>query len=116
MGKGVKVEFSSDELILALMSLIRASNPAMLRQGPEGITVDFDSLEGKSALNDDEQLLLKFQAALSGPAAQDAYALELTAAESNRLAQTLEHLESLQPWPADVLEISRELRARICTV
>lgn len=130
----LRVEFTGDELILALMSLIRATNPAMLQQGEDGFTVDFDSLDGKPTLTDDEQLLLKFRAALEGPAAPVyspgqvnagereldegslAYSLELGVAEGRRLVETLERLESLQPWALDVLEMGRNLRARLATV
>lgn len=112
----MRVECNNDELILALMSLIRATNPAMLRQGPEGITVDLESLEGKKVLSEDERLLLKLQAVLASPDAQAVYGLELSGAESSRLVGTLERLESLQPWPPDVLEMSRNLRARLRTV
>jgi hypothetical protein len=109
----LKVEFQSDELILALISLIRATDPRLLRQGPEGFTVDFEQLERKAAPSPDDRLLLKLHTALDTAREQTLYSLELTAAESNRLAGTLASLEQLQPWPQDVLEMSRSLRARL---
>ena len=36
----------------------------MLRQSPEGFTVDFGPIENKQTLNADERLLLKFRDAL----------------------------------------------------
>ncbi len=107
------IEFSGDELILALVSLIRATNPSMLRQGPDGFTVDFDPLERKQALSPEEESLLKFRTALEGPAAVSSYSMDLTPAEARRIALSLEQVEFLQPWPADVLQMSRQLRARL---
>lgn len=109
----VHAEFSGDELILALMSLIRATYPAMLRQGPEGFTVDFQMLDGKPTLTDDDRLLFKFRMAIENSSQEKPVAVELKEKECLRLAETLEHLESLQPWPQDVLEMSRNLRARV---
>ncbi len=88
----------------------------MLRQGPDGFTVDFESLEKKPGLNPDELLLLRFRAALDTQAELNAYGMELAAAEGLRLTETLEHLESLQAWSPDVLELSRQLRARLAGV
>lgn len=112
----MRVQFSGDELILALVSLIRAVNPAMLRQGPEGFTVDFESIENKQDLTADEQLLLRLRAALESPVAASEQGLELGGAEGRRLADTLARLESLQSWPPDVLEISHKLRERLAAV
>ena len=88
----------------------------MLRQGPDGFTVDFEPLENKPGLNPDELLLLKFRTALEAQAELNAYGMELVAAEGLRLTETLEHLESLQSWSPDVLELSRQLRARLAAV
>ena len=109
----MRIEFSGDELILALVSLIRAATPAMLRQGPDGFTVDFEPVEKKPVLSADEKLMLKFREVLEGPASESASGVELDSAESRRLVVALERLESLQAWPADVLEMSRNLRARL---
>ena len=130
----MRIDFSSDELILALVSMVRAIDPGMLRQGAEGFEVDFQALEAKKEFSPDENLLLKLRAALEGSvgpvpspsqASQGAvepgkgpatHALELAAGEARRLVETLERLESLQHWPADVLAMSRNLRARLATV
>jgi hypothetical protein len=107
------VTFTHDELILVLISLVRATHPSMLRQEADGFTVDFATLEGKRALDDDERLLLKIRAVLGSPVAGAPLALTLETAEGQRLAATLARLEALQPWPADVLGMSRTLRARL---
>ena len=85
----------------------------MLRPGAEGFTVDFEQLEKKVDLTPDERLLLKLHAALDTAGEQSLYALDLSDAESNRLAGTLASLEQLQQWPQDVLAMSRSLRARL---
>ena len=36
--------FSSDELILALVGLVRATRPGMLRQEADGFSVDFEAI------------------------------------------------------------------------
>ena len=130
----MRIEFSSDELILALVSMVRAIDPGMLRQGAEGFEVDFEALDAKKEFSPDENLLLKLRAALEGSAdpapsptqaspgeaepgkGAATHALELAAAEARRLVETLERLESLQPWPADVLAMGRNLRACLATV
>jgi len=112
----VQVEFSTDELILTLVSLIRAVNPAMLRQGSEGFTVNFEWLENKPSLDEEEQLLLKIRAALETSSPENAYGLELSPADGRRLSETLGRLESMQNWPADVLVLSQKLRARLDTL
>ncbi|HJY88172.1 MAG TPA: hypothetical protein VKE24_15160 [Candidatus Acidoferrales bacterium] len=99
-----------------MVSLVSATNPALLRRGADGFTVDFESLEKKQGLNADEQLLLKFRSALEGAAAASSYDLELLGGEGLRLAGILERVEALQPWSLDVLEMSRQLRARLATV
>jgi hypothetical protein len=123
--------FTNDELILILISLVRDTRPAMLKQEADGFSVDFESLTKKNNLDDDDRLLIKLRTVLEPPPADqvspsaadpmpevDAYSelplsLELSFVESRRLAGTLAHLEGLQPWPADVLAMSRNLRTRL---
>jgi hypothetical protein len=97
------------------MALVRATNPAMLKPGPDGFTVDFESLQGKKALTSDELLLTKLRVAMEpatdAPAATPS--LEIDATEGQRLASVLARLEKLQPWPADVLALSGALRKRL---
>ncbi len=113
MAGSVEFAFSSDEMILALISLIRTANPSMLRPSPDGFSVDFEALDKKTALTADERLMMKFRMALESPAAEASHPLNLDPAEAQRLAETLENLEALQPWPADVLAMSGTLRARL---
>jgi hypothetical protein len=121
--------FTSDELILTLISLVRATRPAMLSQESDGFVVDFEALSAKTNLDFDDRLLLKMRAVLEPPSPEgistpqpdlpDApdrpLTLELDAAERLRLANTLGHLETLQAWPADVLAMSRALRIRLAS-
>ncbi len=100
------------------MSLVRATNPAMLRPSVDGFTVDFENLDRKEEFTPDERILMKLRVALQGDAAPEnsPATLDLDAAEGQRLAATLEHLEKLQPWPTDVLRLSRNLRARLAAI
>ena len=123
--------FTNDELILILISLVRATRPTMLKQEADGFSVDFEPLTRKKNLDDDDRLLVRLRTVLEpppdsgSPSAPDPareanlssepplLLLELSFIESRRLAGTLAHLESLQSWPADVLAMSRDLRARL---
>jgi hypothetical protein len=105
--------FTNDELILVLISLVRATHPHMLRQDGDGFSVDFEVLSKKTKLTADERLLLRMRAAMETPGEPAALVLELEEKEGPRLAATLAQLEALQQWPADVLEMSRSLRSRL---
>ena len=105
--------FTNDELILVLISLVRATHPRMLRQDGDGFSVDFEVLSKKTKLTADERLLLRMRAAMETPGEPAALVLELEEKEGPRLAATLAQLEALQQWPADVLEMSRSLRSRL---
>lgn len=107
---------TSDELILALVSLVRVTHPSMLRQEADGFTVDFESLVLKKALDPDEQLLLKMRAVMELPNQDVAIEIDLEPAERQRLAVTLTGLEGLQQWPVDVLKMSRSLRTKLLAV
>lgn len=117
------IPFTNDELILALISLVRATRPSMLRQEADGFSVDFEPLMEKKSLDDDDRLLIKMRAALEPPAGSPvepspegrSLSLDLNEKERRRLAGTLERLQTLQPWPADVLAMSRDLRKRLTT-
>jgi hypothetical protein len=104
--------FTSDELILALMSLARVTHPSMLRQEPDDFTVDFEAIERSPSKNEAEQILLKIRPLLS-TTVPEPRALDLTLAESLLLHETLVSLETLQVCPPDVLEMSRALRLRL---
>jgi hypothetical protein len=105
--------FTNDELILVLISLVRATHPAMLRQDADGFSVDFEPLSKKKKLTADERLLLRMRAVMDVPGEQAALVLELEEKEGPRLAAALAQLEALQQWPADVLAMSRSLRSRL---
>jgi len=115
--------FTNDELILVLISLVRATHPRMLRSDGDGFTVDFEPLAAKKKLTPDERLLLKMRALMEAPPGQPTteqppiqpapLVLELEDGEAQRLAAALGLLEVLQQWPADVLEMSRSIRSRL---
>lgn len=116
----MRIEFSGDEMILVLVGMVRAVNPRMLREGPDGFTLDFESLNAKDELTGDEVLLLKLRAVMEAPAAPAAPAgepprreMDLSVAEGKRLADALKSLEGLGAWPQDVLALSRGLRKRL---
>lgn len=108
--------FTNDELILVLISLVRATHPRMLRQEGDGFSVDFEPLSKKQKLTPDERLLLRMRTAMEAPGEPSALVLELEEKEGLRLTATLAQLEALQQWPADVLEMSRSLRARLSSL
>jgi hypothetical protein len=129
------MRFTGDELVLALISLVRATHPRMLRQEVDGFSVDFEPLSTMKQLGPDERLMLKMRTVIEPPSSDllahaasansgneaappessegQPLSLDLAPAEARRLAQTLARLETLQRWPADVLEMSRALRARL---
>jgi hypothetical protein len=102
-----------DELILTLVGLIRAVDPTLLRQGPDGFQIDFHSIERREHPNEDERLLLKLRTALEGAGDAGQYGLQLSWAEGRRLTDALEKLERLQQWAPDVTAMSRSLKARL---
>ena len=110
----MQIHLTSDEIILTLISLIRAVDPRMLQQGPEGFSVDFERIDKKKPpLTNDELLLLKLRAVLERAENAGPLPLELEAVEGRRLAGTLERLEGLQMWPPDVLAMSASIRGRL---
>jgi hypothetical protein len=107
------VAFTHDELILLMISLVRATHPSMLRQEADGFTVDFEVLDKKKVLDDDERLLFKIRAVLDSPVDEPSRVVQLDADESQRIAAALAQLQRLQPWPKDVLAMCQDLRARL---
>lgn len=114
---GMEVYFTTDELILALVGLIRATDPRLLRNGPSGIQVDFASIEQKQTHTEDERLLLRLRNGLEEipgeEASEEARMVELSWAEGRRLAEAIERLEKLQPWEPDVIAMGESLRTRL---
>ncbi len=110
----MKYSVNSQELILILISLIRATYPGMLRKQGEGFSVDFDALETKTgSLTNDDRLLLKFRDVLGMDPDGETYQLPLTAEETARLVVTLGQLETLHAWAPEILEMSQSLRQRL---
>ena len=136
--------FTNDELFLALVSLVRATRPAMLRQDADGFSIDFQAIAAAKSPRDSDRLLLKLGAAMQGPppaeapnagpsagteeegsttsgtepeaaAADGAVSLDIGTAEAGQIAAALSKLEQLQAWPEDVLAMSRALRARLAS-
>jgi hypothetical protein len=111
--------FSSDELILALVSLVRATRPRMLRQEADGFSVDFEAIARSKTPGKADLLLLKMGAVMNSSTQYPAenpnssVSLDLDAAEARQIADALAKLELLQAWPKDVVEMSRALRARL---
>lgn len=111
--------FSSDELILALVSLVRATRPGMLRQEADGFSVDFEAIARSETRGKADQLLLKMGAVMNSETPYPAenphssVSLDLDAAEARQIADALAKLEQLQAWPQDVMEMSRALRVRL---
>lgn len=107
------VTFTRDELILVMISLVRATHPSMLRQEADGFSVDFQILDQKQILNEDEKLLFKVRAVLDSPVEEPSRVLRLDDDEGERILSALARLQRLQTWPADVLAMCRSLRARL---
>jgi hypothetical protein len=109
----VRVEFTNDELILTLVSLIRATDPNLMRHGPDGIQIDFEKIEKKQTHTEDERLLLRLRGALDTACEQDSYGLELILTDRQRLAEVLAQLNSMKRWPGDVVAMSQSLQERL---
>jgi hypothetical protein len=113
--------FTGDELILVLISLVRATRPGMLRQEADGFTVDFGAIARSKTPGAADRLLLKVGALMENPAedsqkdlsGSSSRSLELDPAEARQIGDALAKLELLQAWPKDVVEMSRALRARL---
>jgi hypothetical protein len=107
------VTFTHDELILVMISLVRATHPSMLRQEADGFSVDFQILDQKQVLDEDEKLLFKVRTVLDSRVEEPSLVLRLENNESERILSALAKLQRLQAWPADVMAMSRSLRARL---
>jgi hypothetical protein len=111
--------FSSDELILALVGLVRATRPGMLRQEADGFSVDFEAIARSKTPGDADRLLLKMGAVMGSSTRYPAenpnssVSLDLDATEARKIADALAKLELVQAWPQDVMDMSRALRARL---
>jgi hypothetical protein len=108
----VVIQFTADEIVLAIIALVRAIDPRMLKSEADGLTVDFTPLEGKQELSSDEQLLVKLRAATEN----NSESVDLSDTEAQLLATRLQRLEASGNWPADVMTMSRSLRLRLTEV
>jgi hypothetical protein len=108
----VTFEFNGDEIVLIIIGVVRRVNPTMLKDDGDGFSVDFTPLAGKTKLSTDEQLLMKLRTASESGATQ----VELEEPEARALGIALERLELIQAWPADVLNMSRAIRARLAAI
>jgi hypothetical protein len=106
------IQFTGDELVLAIIAIVRVVNPAMLK--PEGgdFTVDFTPLIGKTNFTNGEKLLIKLRTASESSNSS----LDLDPPEARSLTAALQRLELVQVWPIDVLNMSLGLRARLSAV
>jgi len=119
--KIIPMTFTSDELFLVLIGLVRATRPAMLRQDAEGFTVDFEAIAQSKTPAPADRLLLKIGELMQKPepdsqkdaAGNSSRSLELDPAEARQIADALAKLDRLGAWPQDVMEMSRALRARL---
>jgi hypothetical protein len=109
------ITFAPDELVLLIISLVRTTHPSMLRQESDGFAIDFELLDKKKVLTEDERLLFKVRALMDSADAQPSRIMHVNEDESARLVAALVQLQKLQAWPADVLEMCRTLRSRLST-
>lgn len=85
----------------------------MLRQESDGFAIDFELLDKKKVLSDDERLLFKVRAVIDSADAQPSRIMHLNEDECARLVAAMVQLQKLQVWPADVLEMCCTLRSRL---
>jgi hypothetical protein len=106
------IQFTGDELVLAIIAIVRAVNPAMLK--PEGgdFTVDFTPLMGKTSFTNGEKLLIKLRTASES----GNLSVDLDLPEARSLTAALQKLELVQVWPIDVLNMSLGVRAKLSAV
>ncbi|NDQ58015.1 MAG: hypothetical protein GZ088_13165 [Acidipila sp.] len=109
----MRIECSGDEIVLALLSIIQITNPAMLRAGSDGFAVDLTSLEKKPQLSPDELLLVRLHEDFAAGGDAGPYPIELSPAEATRLCTALEILARARQWPADMERLNDNLRSRL---
>ena len=109
----VRIECSGDEIVLALLSIIQITNPAMLRAGSDGFAVDLTSLEKKPQLSPDELLLVRLHEAFATGGDAGPYPIELSPAEATRLCTALEILARARQWPPDMERLNDNLCSRL---
>jgi hypothetical protein len=111
----VRLELTSDEMFLALVSMIQVTRPALLKPAGESFDVDVSPLLAQADLSDDERLVLRLYGVLSAGADNPRFAFDLTSAESDRLSRALALVETSRAWPADAAALTRAIRRRLGT-
>ncbi len=110
----LRLECSGDELVLALVSVIQATNPGLLRDEAGGFAVDLTPLKKKPLLTSDELLVVRLHQVFAAGGEKSArYTVELSAAQAARLAEVLEAVARAREWPPDVQRMNSDLRARL---
>jgi len=109
----MKLEFSHEEMVLLLVGAVRAVDPRMLEQGPDGFSVNFQALDAKAVLTEDEKLLMKLRVAMASAGEDGKASVNLADGEGERLASALQRIEGMGAWSANVLEMSCGLRKRL---
>jgi hypothetical protein len=109
----MNLEFNGDEMLLALVSMIQVTRPALLRPAGDGFDVDVGPLLAQKDLNEDELLVLRLYGIFSAAAENTSFALDLSAIERERLSRALAVVESSRSWPEDAVALSRSLVARL---
>ena len=109
--------FTHDELVLVMIGLVRATHPSMLRQEADGFSFDFQILDSKKTLDEDEKLIFKLRALLDSPPGDESQQalldLPLNSYESRRIVLAIGQLQLLQPWPLDVVNLCRNITSRL---
>ncbi len=107
----MRLELTADEMLLALVSMIQVTRPALLRPAGDGFDVDVSPLLTQKDLTDDESLVLRLYGVFSAASDNPRFAFDLTLAESQRLSLALSRVELSRQWPADAVAMSRKLRS-----
>jgi hypothetical protein len=109
----MRIDCTGDELLLALVSMIQVTRPALLKPAGDGFDVDIAPLMESTTLNDGERLVLRLYALFSGGQEKASFSLELNAAEAQRISDALGRVEAARAWPGDALVLCRGLRQRL---
>ena len=109
----MRIECTGDEIVLALLSIIQITDPAMLRAGSGGFAVDLTPLEKKPQLSPDELLLVRLHEVFAAGGESGPYAIDFTPTEATRLCTALEILARGRKWPADMENLNASLRSRL---
>lgn len=110
------LKFTNDEMILTLVSLVRAIDPRILKSSAEGFTLDFPPLPPGAEMSFDEKLARGLCMFLETEPKDGNYRIEFSPEEANRLSDVLESLVEKQKWPDDVKSMSRAIRKKLSEV